>query len=100
MFFVYLLQSIAEPSQRYVGFTTDVEQRLKTHNAGGSPHTSKHRPWRVVCFLAFQDHPAALAFEKYLKSGSGRAFAAKHLWNEGESRESRPAESPVAGRIG
>lgn len=82
MFFVYLLISIANPVQRYVGFTTDLKQRVKSRNEGGSIHTSKYRPWRLVNSFAFDDERRARAFEHYLKSGSGRAFANKRLWPE------------------
>jgi predicted GIY-YIG superfamily endonuclease len=43
------------------------------------PHTSKYKPWRVKTYLSFSDESRAIAFEKYLKSPSGRAFAAKRL---------------------
>lgn len=80
MFFVYLLQSEADPTQRYTGFSSDIVARLKTHNAGGSPHTAKYRPWRMVAYFAFEDESKARAFEHYLKSGSGKAFASKRFW--------------------
>ncbi len=44
MFYVYLLISIADPERRYVGFTADLKQRIKSHNEGASIHTAKHRP--------------------------------------------------------
>ena len=80
MFYVYLLQSEDYPDQRYVGLTTDLKQRFAEHNAGKSPHTSKFRPWRLVTYVAFSDLAKATAFERYLKSGSGHAFARKRLW--------------------
>jgi predicted GIY-YIG superfamily endonuclease len=80
MFYVYLLISIAHPHQRYVGLTTDLKQRLKSHNDGASVHTAKYRPWKVVSYFAFDDERRAREFEYYLKSGSGRAFANKRLW--------------------
>ena len=52
----------------------------KKHNEGGSPHTSKYKPWHLVTYLAFSTRQKATTFETYLKSGSGRAFAAKRLW--------------------
>jgi hypothetical protein len=42
-------------------------------------HTSKHAPWVIKTYLAFSDEKQAFAFEKYLKSASGRAFAKKRL---------------------
>jgi len=80
MYYVYLLQSQAAPEQRYVGYTTDLKQRVKDHNAGQSTHTSKYVPWVLVSYHAFQDKRKAQEFEFYLKSGSGKAFANKRFW--------------------
>jgi predicted GIY-YIG superfamily endonuclease len=78
--YVYLLESLATAGQRYVGITGDLRTRLREHNSGKSAHTSKHLPWRVVTYVAFSDVTKAEAFERYLKSGSGHAFARKRLW--------------------
>jgi putative endonuclease len=80
MRYVYLLQSEAFAGQRYVGITWDLRRRLADHNAGKSPHTSKYAPWRLVTYVAFSDEQKAETFERYLKSGSGHAFANKRLW--------------------
>ena len=77
---VYLLQSDRYPGERYMGHTTNVERRISQHDAGDHPATAPYRPWRLVAAIAFADDLRALAFEKYLKSGSGRAFANKRLW--------------------
>jgi putative endonuclease len=77
---VYLLQSLQDPARRYVGSTDDLERRLAEHNAGASPHTAKHRPWEVVASVSFADDSKAEAFERYLKQGSGHAFARRHFW--------------------
>ena len=76
MHFVYMLKSISFVSQTYIGYTRDVTQRLHVHNIGGSPHTSKYKPWKLHCYFAFEDKAVALAFEQYLKSHSGKAFTA------------------------
>ncbi len=75
-----MLQSILNPEQTYIGFTEDLKTRLKAHNNGQSPHTSKFKPWALITYIAFQDENKARAFEKYLKSHSGKAFANKRLW--------------------
>ena len=80
MKWVYLIRSLSSPDQRYVGVTSNLEDRLRAHNAGRSPHTSKYRPWKLVTYVCFQDEQRAIDFERYLKSGSGHAFANKHLW--------------------
>jgi len=80
MYYVYLLQSEGAEKQRYVGVTSDLKQRLAKHNAGESPHTSKYMPWKLVTYVAFSELRKAELFERYLKSGSGHAFARKRLW--------------------
>jgi putative endonuclease len=79
MKYVYLLESIAFPEENYVGLTDNLRARLDAHNAGQSPHTAKFKPWRLVTYIAFSDDTKAVAFERYLKSASGRAFAKKRL---------------------
>jgi len=80
MRYVSLLQSISYPKKKYVGVTSVLEQRLRDHNAGRSPHTSRFTPWKVVVSIQFEDDNRAAEFEMYLKSGSGHAFARKHFW--------------------
>jgi predicted GIY-YIG superfamily endonuclease len=79
MFYVYLLRSEIDPRRTYIGFTEDLRQRLKDHNAGKGLHTARHRPRRIETYLAFSDRERALEFERYLKTGSGNAFANKRL---------------------
>jgi putative endonuclease len=76
--FVYLIRSLKD-GRPYTGVTCHVPQRLAVHNSGGSRSTSPHRPWRLVVSLEFPDEGSALAFERYLKTGSGRAFATRHF---------------------
>ncbi len=80
MHYVYLLRSESVPDQRYIGVAVDLKSRLADHNAGKSPHTSKFTPWRIVTYIAFSHRQQAEAFETYLKSGSGHAFARKRFW--------------------
>jgi len=77
--FVYILRSENDPSRHYVGRTSNVDERLEWHNAGPSGYTVQYRPWSVVVSLEFPDERAAAHFERYLKSGSGRAFAKRHF---------------------
>jgi putative endonuclease len=60
--------------------THDVAQRLKKHNEGGSPHTAKYTPGELVATIGVRSKAQAAELESYLKSGSGHAFAHKHLW--------------------
>jgi predicted GIY-YIG superfamily endonuclease len=77
--FVYIIKSITAPDKYYVGVTSDVDLRLHAHNDGRSPHTSRHRPWRPLVVIEFDEEEPALKFEHYLKSGSGREFARRHF---------------------
>jgi len=77
--YVYILQSEADPGRFYTGLTDNLKVRLRWHNAGEVPHTAKFKPWRIKTAIAFTDRERASAFEQYLKSVSGRAFAKKRL---------------------
>ncbi len=81
---VYVLRSERDPRRHYIGLTTNLRSRLAEHNAGGSAHTAKYRPWRLAFSIEFETPAQAVKFERYLKSGSGRAFAKRHF----ERRES------------
>lgn len=76
---VYLIQSQSDTRRHYVGVTGNLAHRIAAHNAGESPQTQRHRPWRLVVRIEFASEEKALAFEKYLKSGSGSTFVQRHL---------------------
>jgi putative endonuclease len=77
--FVYVLKNAEIPARSYTGVTSDVAARHAEHNAGSCPHTAQYRPWSIDVVVEFADERRALAFERYLKSGSGVAFAHRHL---------------------
>ena len=79
MTYVYILQSLEYLQRYYVGVTADLHTRPAKHNAGEVSHTLKYSPWTVKTYIAFSDDKQAFAFEAYLKSASGRAFAKKRL---------------------
>jgi predicted GIY-YIG superfamily endonuclease len=76
--YVYIIKSQTHP-KFYSGITTDPKQRLQDHNTGKSTHTNKYKPWKMEVCMWFADEAKAHAFEKYLKSGSGRAFSSKRF---------------------
>ena len=78
-YYVYFLRSIRFPKTVYVGITTNIKERLATHNSGGSIHTKNDRPWKLTICVAFEQRDRAKQFERYLKTQSGRAFAKKRL---------------------
>jgi len=79
MHYVYLLIS-APGSRRCIGLTANLKQRPTEHNSGKLPHTAQFKPWHLITYVAFSDKQKAAKFERYLKSGSGHAFANRRLW--------------------
>jgi len=79
MYYTYILRSIKYPKETYIGKTPNLKARLKKHNEGGSKHTAKYKPWRIIAYFAFEKEKISIGFEKYLKSSSGKAFLTKRL---------------------
>jgi putative endonuclease len=76
---VYVLKSATSRARYYIGLTSDVSARLADHNAGRCHHTARYRPWQRHVTIELPDEQRAVDFERYLKSGSGRAFAKRHF---------------------
>lgn len=78
MYYVYIIQSKKDKSY-YTGLTEDLKRRLAEHNQGSVRFTSPKKPYVLIWYSAFFSKEKALEFEKYLKIGSGFAFARKRL---------------------
>jgi putative endonuclease len=72
-FVVYILFSSTH-NKNYVGYTTDLINRMKSHNMLGNDWTKKFRPWHVVYLEFYNLKKDAMAREKYFKSGRGLYF--------------------------
>lgn len=94
MKYVYILESL-DSQHFYVGITDDLRARLAKHNAGEVPHTSKYGPWRLKTYVAFSNEQQAIAFEKYLKTASGRAFAKNASERRSPQGEDGPDHYPL-----
>ena len=77
--YVYVLKNQDTPPRYYTGLTSSVARRLAEHNGDSYHRTAKYAPWSVDVVIEFADERRAAAFERYLKSGSGVAFAQRHL---------------------
>ncbi len=77
MYYVYIL--ICADRLFYTGCTNNLTNRLLRHQQRQVTATATRLPVRLVTYIVFQDRYKAYDFEKYLKSGSGRAFLNKHL---------------------
>ena len=78
-YFVYILRSVSHPEKTYVGFTERLDERMREHNNGSQIYSRRYAPWKRVTYVVFSERKLALAFEKYLKTPSGKAFIKKHL---------------------
>ncbi len=76
--YAYILLS-SKSHKFYFGSTNDLRTRLKLHNNGKVQSTKPHAPWVLVWYGAFSTEKEARDFERYLKTGSGKAFAYKRL---------------------
>ena len=79
MYFVYLL--ICNKGKTYIGCTSNLNQRLGRHQKGQVPATKDRLPVKVKCYFAFKNKYLAYKFEKYLKTGSGRAWLKRRMFN-------------------
>ncbi len=77
MWYVYIL--LCSDSSYYTGCTNNLEERINRHNKGLVHFTKDKIPVKVITYIAFSEKHKAYKFEKYLKSGSGRSFAARRL---------------------
>ncbi len=77
MYYVYILKCFDQ--RYYVGCTDNLKGRMQRHSKGKIPATAKRLPVELHGYMALSNKYKAFAFEKYLKSGSGRAFMGKHL---------------------
>ena len=78
MYKVYILYS-PRYNKIYVGSTSNLEQRLLSHNElGKKGWTIQFRPWELVHTEEYETKAEALLREKQLKTGKGREW----IWNE------------------
>jgi predicted GIY-YIG superfamily endonuclease len=76
-YFVYILE--CNDNKPYTGCTDNLNERLIRHKRGYVPATKDRLPIELITYVVFNDKYKAYEFEKYLKSGSGRAFIKKHF---------------------
>ena len=65
MFYVYILRSISNPKQRYVGISLDLVKRLNEHNQGKCEYSKRYRPWKIETYIGFTSKKKAIKFERY-----------------------------------
>ncbi len=78
MFYVYILQSIKD-SRLYIGYSSDLKQRLGEHSRGIVESTKNRRPMDLIYYEAYRAEKDARVREIFLKSGQGREFINKNI---------------------
>ena len=78
MHFVYILESEVTRTW-YIGYTTDIQNRLEAHNQSRNISTAHGGPWKLIYYEAYLKKMDAIGREKFLKSGSGHRFLKKQL---------------------
>jgi putative endonuclease len=74
MYRVYVLHS-PDYDKIYIGYTRNLQERVKSHNELGTKGwTLKYRPWKIVHTEEYATKREAMAREKQLKGGQGRAW--------------------------
>ncbi|MFO0703213.1 MAG: GIY-YIG nuclease family protein [Patescibacteria group bacterium] len=76
MHYVYILRY--NDNQTYLGCCENLKERMHRHENGHAPATKDRQPAKLISYFAFSNKYVAYNFEKYLKSGTGRAFLKKH----------------------
>lgn len=76
---MYYIYSLECKDGYYIGCTNDLKDRMQRHQKGQAPATADRLPVKLEFYFAIKNKYQAYKFEKYLKSGSGRAFIKKHL---------------------
>lgn len=77
MYYVYILR--LKDSSLYIGYSSDLKERIKSHSHGLVESTKNVRPIKLIYYSAFSIQKKAVDFETYLKSSSGFAFRNKRL---------------------
>ncbi|SHH91091.1 GIY-YIG catalytic domain-containing protein [Chryseolinea serpens] len=77
MWIVYILK--CTDGKFYTGCTSDLEDRMKRHHGGEVLATRNRLPVTLVTYIVFSEKQKAYDFEKYLKTGSGRAVMNRRL---------------------
>jgi putative endonuclease len=78
MFYVYILRSLKD-SSLYIGYTSDLNRRLREHKYSDKYYSSSRKPLKLIWYCVFNNKDKAIKFEEYLKKGSGNAFLKKRL---------------------
>ena len=78
MYYVYIIQS-KKDKHLYVGYTTDLQKRIRLHSSGKIFSTKPRKPFYLIYYEAYRNRYDALEREKFLKSGWGKNYIKRTL---------------------
>ena len=78
MFYVYIIESLIS-NKKYIGTTSDIDQRIRHHNSGANISTKKRGPWRLIYQETYENKKLAWLREKQIKSYKGGSAFKKLL---------------------
>ncbi len=78
MFYVYILQSVKN-KELYIGYTSDLKNRIKEHNQGLNFSTKRYTPWEIIYYEACKEKTDARRREKYLKTTQGNRLIKRRI---------------------
>jgi len=90
MFYVYILQSTKD-GNFYIGFSSNLLQRISEHSKGSVSSTKNRRPMILIYYEAYRAEKDARIREKFLKTGQGREFIKKNIIYSRVSAQGGPA---------
>ncbi|MBI2420712.1 MAG: GIY-YIG nuclease family protein [Candidatus Levybacteria bacterium] len=94
MFYTYILKNHVT-SRYYIGYSPNLKNRLIKHKSGKVLSTKSNLNYELEWYCAFKTKDKALAFEKYLKTGSGIAFMKKRFFKFNVALEKVKESSPA-----
>lgn len=78
MYYVYILLSLKDDNH-YIGYSSDLRNRIKKHNLGKVNSTKNRRPLKLIYYEAYSIKELALKQEILYKTGQGRRILKKRL---------------------
>jgi putative endonuclease len=90
MFYVYILQSLKD-NKFYIGFSSELRNRIKEHSSGSVQSTKNRRPLALIYYEAYRAERDARIREIFLKTGQGREFIRKNIVYSPVSAQGGPA---------
>ena len=68
MYYVYMLKSKGIKSVTYVGYTKNLQNRIRLHNTGKGAKFTRGRKWKLIYKEKYKTKSKAISREYYIKN--------------------------------